>query len=162
MVMKNSQVSLLRKKLYIYFIFINLLGSFFSSRVLTEEIDWIIKENYKIELEISNNYKDREIGLMNRVNLNKNKGMIFIYEKIEPINIWMYKTFIPLDIIFIKNNQIINIAKNATPCLKLPCKIYPSLEPIDMVIEINAGLTKELNLKIGDYLDLRNIEKYKI
>tara|TARA_B100001057_G_scaffold493460_2_gene587913 strand:+ start:225 stop:653 length:429 start_codon:yes stop_codon:yes gene_type:complete len=140
----------------------NLLGSFFSSRVLTEEIDWIIEENYKIELEIRNNYKDREIGLMNRENLNKNKGMIFIYERIEPINIWMYKTFIPLDIIFIRKNQIRNISKHARPCLKLPCKIYPSLEPIDMVIEINAGLSKELNLKIGDYLDLRNIEKYKI
>mgnify|MGYP001393070610 CR=1 FL=1 len=160
--MKNSHIVLLRKKLYIYLILMNLLGSFFSSRVLTEEIDWIIEENYKIELEIRNNYKDREIGLMNRENLNKNKGMIFIYERIEPINIWMYKTFIPLDIIFIRKNQIRNISKHARPCLKLPCKIYPSLEPIDMVIEINAGLSKELNLKIGDYLDLRNIEKYKI
>ena len=160
--MKNSQNVLLRKKIYIFLILMNLLGSFFSRRVLTEEIDWIIEENHKIELEISNNYKDREIGLMNRDNLNINKGMIFIYERTEPINIWMYKTFIPLDIIFIRKNQIRNISKNARPCLKLPCKIYPSLEPIDMVIEINAGLSKELNLKIGDYLDLRNIEKYKI
>lgn len=160
--MENIQIALMRKKLYILLILMNLLGSFFSKKVLTEEIDWIIEENHKIELEISNNYKEREIGLMNRDNLNINKGMIFIYERTEPIKIWMYKTFIPLDIIFIRKNQIRNISKNARPCLKLPCKIFPSLEPIDMVIEINAGLSNELNLKIGDYLDLRNIEKYKI
>lgn len=160
--MENIQIALMRKNLYILLILMNLLGSFFSKKVLTEEIDWIIEENHKIELEISNNYKEREIGLMNRDNLNINKGMIFIYERTEPIKIWMYKTFIPLDIIFIRKNQIRNISKNARPCLKLPCKIFPSLEPIDMVIEINAGLSNELNLKIGDYLDLRNIEKYKI
>ena len=89
---------------------------------------------------------------MNRQFLEKNKGMIFIYENLEPVNIWMYKTFIPLDIIFLKKNKITKITPNAQPCLVLPCKLYPSSEPVDMIIEINAGQAKVLNLKVGDNL----------
>ena len=47
-------------------------------------------------------------GLMNIKTLIDYNGMLFIYEKLRKVNMWMYKTYIPLDIIFIgdkwKNN----------------------------------------------------------
>ena len=86
------------------------------------------------------------------IQANSNFKQIFIYENLEPVNIWMYKTFIPLDIIFLKKNKITKITPNAHPCLDLPCKLYPSSEPVDMIIEINAGQAKILNLKVGDDL----------
>ena len=125
---------------------------FSAGKIHAEELIWIVNEAKTIKLEISDDFNERKIGLMNKESLDRDKGMIFIYDKLEPVNIWMYNTYIPLDIIFLKKNQIRKITPNAFPCLTLPCKIYPSSEPIDMIIEINAGLAREMNLKVGDVL----------
>lgn len=140
------------KLLVFPFILINFFIFSYQKEILTEELTWKVHESKTLKLEISDNFHKRKVGLMNREFLEKNKGMIFIYDNLEPINIWMYKTFIPLDIIFLKKNKITKITPNAKPCLDLPCKLYPSSEPVDMIIEINAGQAKILNLKVGDDL----------
>ena len=140
------------KLLVFYISLINFFIFSYQKEILTEELTWKVHESKTLKLEISDNFHKRKIGLMNRQFLEKNKGMIFIYDNLEPVNIWMYKTFIPLDIIFLKKNKITKITPNAQPCLDLPCKLYPSSEPVDMIIEINAGQAKILNLKVGDDL----------
>ena len=140
-------------KLFLFFyILINSTVSFSKEKINSDELIWIVSEEKTIKLEISDNFHKRKIGLMNRKSLENDEGMIFIYDKLEPVNIWMYNTLIPLDIIFLRKNKIRRITPNATPCLTLPCKLYPSLDPVDMVIEINAGQSKVMNLKIGDDL----------
>ena len=143
---------MVKKLIYILFLFLNFNIFIKPENISSEQIRWQVNETFLINLEISDDFKKREIGLMNKKVLDQDKGMIFIYERLEPVNIWMYKTFIPLDIIFLKNNEIQKIQFNAKPCLKLPCEIYPSEKPIDMVIEINGGLSKELNLNVGEEL----------
>ena len=140
------------KLLVFIYILINYTFSFSKEKINSEELIWIINEEKTIKLEISDNFHKRKIGLMNRESLENDEGMIFIYDKVEPVNIWMYNTLIPLDIIFLKKNQITKITPNVSPCLTLPCKLYPSLDPVDMIIEINAGQSKVMNLKIGDNL----------
>ena len=143
----------MQSKLLIFpFILINFFIFSYQKEILTEELTWKVHESKTLKLEISDNFHKRKIGLMNREFLEKNKGMIFIYDDLEPINIWMYNTFIPLDIIFLKKNKITKITPNVQPCLDLPCELYPSSEPVDMIIEINAGQAKILNLKVGDDL----------
>ena len=143
----------MQSKLLVFpFILINFFIFSYQKEFLTEELTWKVHESKNLRLEISDNFHKRKIGLMNRQFLEKNKGMIFIYDNLEPVNIWMYKTFIPLDIIFLKKNKITKITPNAKPCLNLPCKLYPSSEPVDMIIEINAGQAKAMNLKVGDDL----------
>ena len=150
------------KKIAVFIlIFFNIFILFKSKKIFSEEILWKVNETFFMNLEISDNYKTRELGLMNRKKLEKDKGMIFIYDRIEPVNIWMHKTFIPLDILFIKNNLIQKIQVNAKPCPQLPCELIPSIKPVDMVIEINGGLSKELNLQEGDYLNLLKNENIK-
>ena len=144
------------KLLVFPFILFNFFIFSYQKEILTEELTWKVHESKTLKLEISDNFHKRKVGLMNREFLEKNKGMIFIYDNLEPVNIWMYKTFIPLDIIFLKKNKITKITPNAKPCLDLPCKLYPSSEPVDMIIEINAGQAKILNLKIGDDLIFLN------
>ena len=143
----------MKSKLLIFpFILINFFIFSYQKEILTEELIWKVHESKTLKLEISDNFHKRKIGLMNRKFLDKNKGMIFVYDNLEPVNIWMYKTFIPLDIIFLKKNKITKITPNAKPCLDLPCQLYPSSEAVDMIIEINAGQAKDLDLKVGDNL----------
>ena len=142
------------KKILSHVFFLILIFIINQNKLRSHESKYILKNKIQIDLEVSDTFKKRETGLMHRKFLDKNKGMIFIYDKVEIINIWMYKTNIPLDIIFLKNKNIINLKKNASPCLQLPCESYSSREPIDTVIEINAGMSDQLKLKIGDNLEI--------
>ena len=78
----------------------------------------------------------------------ENEGMLFIFEKSGIYPFWMKNTLIPLDIIWLDENQnIVFIKKNALPCKEDPC---PSINPnktARYVLEINSGLVDKLNLE---------------
>ena len=93
---------------------------------------------------------------MNREKLDRNSGMLFDYKSSHFVGIWMKNTIIPLDIIFLNKSQIKYIKKNALPCKKsvLNCPIIKAKSPVDMVIEVNAGIAEEYELKIGDFIKI--------
>lgn len=89
----------------------------------------------------------QEYGLMNLKELPQNHGMIFIFNKTKLINMWMKNTYIPLDMLFIDENNIISkIEHNTTPN---SLEIISSITEVSKVLEINAGLSKKLNIKEG-------------
>ena len=110
-----------------------------------------IKENcFSVELAITE--REKQKGLMNREHLDKDKGMLFIYDIPIKSDFWMKNTLIPLDIIWInRNNKIIHII-TAYPCKESSCQIYTSDKEALYVLEINANLTKELNIKEEDFV----------
>ena len=112
-----------------------------------------INENcFIVELAITN--EEKQIGVMNRPRLDKDKGMLFIYDNPTIASFWMKNTLIPLDIIWInKDFKIVYIA-NANPCIKDPCTIYTPDEDANYILEINSNLTKELNIKEGDEVSI--------
>ena len=55
----------------------------------------------------------------------------------------------PLDIIFIKNDTIVEILENLEPEGNDPKAIYSSKQPVNNVLEINAGISKQYGFKIG-------------
>ncbi|MHA1539674.1 MAG: DUF192 domain-containing protein [Alphaproteobacteria bacterium] len=94
----------------------------------------------------------RNKGLMFQKTLPQNAGMLFDFSTDgkgeRPVAFWMKNTFIPLDIIFISaQGEIRHIAENTAPFSE---KYIPSNAPIIAVLEINAGLSKTLNIQAGD------------
>ncbi len=121
----------------------------------------LFAESYFDNLDIINNYKDKityavevvksqsdqEIGLMYRKRLKKKTGMLFIFKKEKKATFWMKNTYIPLDIIFIKEDGTIDSIKfNAEP---LKTKKIKSKDKIAAVLEINAGEAKKFNFNIN-------------
>jgi len=108
-----------------------------------------------LHLEIADTYKKRKLGLMHRKKLDKYSGMLFDYQGLHYVEIWMKNMHIPLDILFIKNNKIIFIIENAKPCNlnNKNCPTYGTNKPVDSIIELNSGIVKEYGLKIGDKLN---------
>ena len=103
----------------------------------------------RIDIEIADNPDKRAIGLMFRSSLPYNAGMLFIYEKPQPLFFWMKNTYIPLDIIFANENmQIVTIHKNTKP---LSEKLIPSYRDSVYVVEVNAGFCDNYSIKVGDY-----------
>jgi len=73
--------------------------------------------------------------------------MLFLFDDNQHIAMWMRSTLIPLDMIFIdNNNQIIGYYKNAKPKSD---KIIEAPAGTNKVLEINAGLIKKLGIKKG-------------
>lgn len=95
-------------------------------------------------------------GLSERNSLPKDQGMLFLFDQPGDQTFWMKGMKVPIDIIFINNDRIVSISKNAQPVeegnTNLP--LYSSAQPSDKVLEINAGLSDEYGFKVGDQVKI--------
>jgi len=115
-----------------------------------------------IQVQIADTQDKRTKGLSGVSNLDKNSGMLFVFDtkKVSPA-FWMKDMIIPLDMIWISNNKIIKIDKDipapasGTPDTKLT--VYSPGQPIDYVLEVNAGFSNLNSLSIGNTVDLSSI-----
>ncbi len=64
---------------------------------------------------------------------------------------WMKNCIIPLDIIIIKNNVIVNIHHECSPCNGNDCPSYCGNGNI--VLEVKGGLCEKLNIEAGDSVE---------
>ncbi len=110
-------------------------------------IDSDKKEIAEFLVAVAKTDESRMFGLMNLDELPKNFGMIFSFKPNQVAVMWMKNTRIPLDMIFIDENNIIaNIKTGATP---YSLDLISSEVKVEKVLEINAGLVEELGIKIG-------------
>jgi uncharacterized protein len=142
------------------FLYIIYYFNFRSSIPSKELVRKSVEINGKIFLlEIADNYKSREQGLMNRENLNEMEGMLFIFPVSGIYPFWMKNTLIPLDIIWLNNNkEVVFIKENARPCeraIVAVCQTIVPTKPARYVIELNAGNVNKLNIKLGQKIDIQ-------
>jgi uncharacterized protein len=109
----------------------------------------------QVFVEIADDPEESARGLMFREYLPWNSGMLFPFHDEQPRTFWMKNTFIPLDMIFIdRSSKIVDIRENVPPCTQDECPTYPSMEPAQFVLEVNAGFVQENGIMIGDQLGL--------
>lgn len=126
------------------------IALFFSGKVLAS----LSKNDTHISLEVAKTEKSREYGLMNRESMPQDHGMLFLFPKEERLKFWMKNTLIPLDMIFLKNNEVLAVIKNVPPCGKEinNCPSYGPDIKANAVIELNAGMAEKLSIHNGDLL----------
>jgi len=112
--------------------------------------------NDTFDIIVAGSNEERQIGLSNRNSLGKNSGMIFAFDKADYYSFWMKNMKFPIDILFIRGDRIITIHKNVQPPKSandsLP--VYNPKEPADKVLELNANVTSEKNIKEGDKIEV--------
>ena len=100
------------------------------------------------QVEIANNDATREHGLMDRRYMAPDHGMLFEFDRDEPVSFWMKNTYIPLDMIFIAPSGVVtHIAANAEP---LSERVVPSGGPSIAVLELGGGMAASIGLRVGD------------
>ena len=88
---------------------------------------------------------------MFRKNLPINSGLLFVFDSAARRSFTMLFVKIPLDLIFLNSEkEIVHIERNAIPCHGLWCKPINPRVKAQYVLEINAGLSDKLGLKLGD------------
>jgi uncharacterized membrane protein (UPF0127 family) len=104
-----------------------------------------------LDIEVADEEAERMRGLMDRLNLSENAGMLFIFPNEEPRSFWMKNTYISLDIIYINSQkEIVSIQKYTEP--KSTYSI-PSEKPARYVLEVNAGFTDKFGINPGDKIE---------
>lgn len=117
-----------------------------------------IMGNQKIELEVTKTPEQQQLGLMYRESLEANRGMLFTFSPPREVGFWMKNVVIPLDMVFIFDGKIKTIKTNVPPCKVDPCPVYHSNALIDNVIELKGGKANELNLKVGDPVNIEFLD----
>ena len=108
-----------------------------------------------IELEIADTDRARARGLMFRKTLAKNRGMIFVFPLEVNHPFWMKDTLIPLDMIFLdRERRVVGIVRDTEP-LTLTSRSCGRRSLY--VIEVNAGLSKTIQLEVGDAVELEGV-----
>lgn len=89
--------------------------------------------------------EERRKGLQGIKSLPKDEGMLFYFDPDDEVSMWMDKTYIPLDIIFINEEQEVTKVYHGKP----ENKTLVSSPKTAYVLEVNQGS----GIKVGDELD---------
>ena len=106
----------------------------------------------QFEVEVARTLEEKRQGLSNRPSLDRFKGMLFVYDQPEKPLFWMKDMEFPLDFVWIQQGRVVDLSQNIPPPKDNNgqiARVSPA-EPADWVLEINAGMIKECQIKVGD------------
>ena len=109
-----------------------------------------------LNIEIPNNIRDFNLGLMFRESLDVNSGMLFIFDDVQKQSFHMTETRIPLDIAFIREDGTIESIKELEPFDESPVS---SDGEVLCALEVNRGWFAENNVEVGDTIDIEEGKK---
>jgi len=110
----------------------------------------------KIQVEVADTLKKRSLGLGKRASLKKGWGMLFVFEKRNLHRFWMKDMLFPLDIIWLDNHRIVHIIHNVQPVNpNFEPEVLTSPVPVNLVLEISAGLATKFRLKKGQKMTFK-------
>ena len=102
-------------------------------------------EDKEYTVEIAKTEEERAKGLQNRKSLGDSEGMLFVFDKPQTVGFWMDKTEIPLDIIFIdEDEEVISVYKG-----KPFSKEIVEEDDVKYVLEVNQNS----GIKEGDEME---------
>lgn len=107
--------------------------------------------HHAFSVEVMRDDESRSRGLMFRRSMAADHGMLFDFQKVEPVAMWMKNTYLPLDMLFIRSDG--SIARVAADTEPLSTRVIPSGDPVLAVLELNAGTAAKLGIKAGDRVE---------
>ncbi len=109
----------------------------------------------EIRAEIASTFKQQYQGLSGRQAICADCGMLFVFSDSDKKSFVMRDMEFPLDMIFIDNGVVKNIAADLEPEGADPKNIYESDGASDQVLEVNGGYCQRHNIKPGDHVSIR-------
>jgi uncharacterized protein len=99
-------------------------------------------------VEVASTPAEQNFGLSYRKRLAKNSGMLFVYPHLPVVVMWMHKTYLPLDMVFIgPSGHVLHIAAQLQPhALGDVSAGHPTMA----VLELAGGTAARLGLQAGD------------
>lgn len=106
---------------------------------------------HSFTVELAATPQEKALGLMYRRSLPANAGMLFLYDRPQPLTMWMRNTLISLDMVFIGADMRVHRIETHTE--PFSTDIISSDGEVKAVLELNAGTAAAIGLKVGDEVD---------
>lgn len=115
---------------------------------------WVELAGTRYTVEIADDDSERARGLMFRDQMARDRGMLFLHDREEPLAYWMKNTRIPLDILYFNGSRELVSQQRDVPACSAGdrCPPYPSRAPARYVLELNAGEAERIGLQDGAVL----------
>ena len=96
-------------------------------------------------------------GLMFRDSLAKDRGMLFLHNKMGRYPYWAFQVRIPLDIIWLDNKKtVVEVLANVPPCASTKssdCRTFGANQDAQFILELAAGGAAKLGAVVGSKID---------
>lgn len=141
----------------LFFILAFILGTFVILKIVSRgNVATAVINNHRIRIEIADTQDKRVSGLSGRNNMALDSGMLFRFDKPGNYSFWMKDMKFSLDFVFIASGKIVDLMENIPypQSKESPVITVSSKSEFDSVLEINSGVIKEYNIKVGDQVSL--------
>ncbi|MEJ6388461.1 DUF192 domain-containing protein [Gymnodinialimonas ulvae] len=102
----------------------------------------------RIRVALADTPQERAQGLMHVEEMPRLSGMLFVYERPQPVRFWMENTLIPLDMIFAGPDGVVrHVHENAIPLDRTG--IPGGSDDIQYVLEVNGGVAGDFGIAEG-------------
>lgn len=101
--------------------------------------------NKKYKVQEARTEEEKEKGLQGVTELPENEGMLFYFDPPEDVSMWMKDTLIPLDIVFINDDEEVVYVGEGVP----NTETQMTVQNVAYVLEVNSGS----GIQEGDELD---------
>jgi uncharacterized protein len=109
------------------------------------------RHDFNVEMALTQD--QQTVGLMFRPSVAPDGGMLFDWGLPRDSQMWMRNTIAPLDMVFINaDGTIRSIAENTVP---QSLAVIDSRGPVRATLELPAGTTARLNIRVGDKVEQR-------
>ena len=99
-----------------------------------------------VNVQVADTDTSRSKGLMFVTNMPDSEGMLFVWPDAEIRSFWMRNTYIPLDLLFVRDSRVVGIAAWAKPHDESQIL---SDGPADSVVEVNGGWAARHGIAVG-------------
>lgn len=109
----------------------------------------------EMRLETVDDEEDIQQGLSDRRSMADDEGLLFVMPNVDIHPFWMYHMNFPIDMIWLRNGEVVEIAENMLEPAKtngIPMTHTPRALS-DMVLEVTAGGVDRYGIELGDKLD---------
>ena len=127
---------------------------------ISESVSVRFPDGRTISCEIADTRKKMQAGLSSYADLGRDQGMLFVYPApVEGVSFWMPNRMkFQIDMIFLDGDKRVVMIEHRVPICKsnlmTECPSYgPEGVRVQFVVEIVAGLSEEMGLKLGDALE---------
>ncbi len=118
-----------------------------------ENIKFVNIAGQNIQVDLALTPEIQAQGLSGRKSLEKNSGMLFIFNYPDKYAFWMKDMNFAIDIVWISEDmKVVYIKENALPS-SYP-ETYEPEKPAKYILEVVSGFSQKNNLKIGDDVKL--------
>jgi len=123
----------------------------------------VVINGYPFLATIANTPQEREQGLSGKDKLLQGEAMLFLFDDSKIRTFWMRDMKFDLDILFIRSStslttgdEILEIATLKKPTDNKNIQSYTTKNKVDKVLEINAGMSEKLKIKVGDKIEIKD------